>query len=147
MKMSNYYMNGNAARQTRTAPAPERRQVRVVEPAGRKQGKTQKMSLGYVLFMSVALAFMGVMLVFYIGLQSEVKSTVKTISQKESELNDLRNSNDEMESRVKSDVDLEEIKEIAMGQLGMIYAKEGQIETFLSEDSDYVRQLQEIPAN
>lgn len=145
--MSNYYMNGNAARQTRTAPAPERRQVRVVEPAGRKQGKTQKMSLGYVLFMSVALAFMGVMLVFYIGLQSEVKSTVKTISQKESELNDLRNSNDEMESRVKSDVDLEEIKEIAMGQLGMIYAKEGQIETFLSEDSDYVRQLQEIPAN
>ena len=52
-----------------------------------------------------------------------------------------------LESRVKSDVDLEEIKEIAMGQLGMIYAKEGQIETFLSEDSDYVRQLQEIPAN
>ena len=147
MKMSNYYMNGNAARQTRTAPVPERRQVRVVEPAGRKRGKNQKMSLGYVLFMSVALAFMGVMLVFYIGLQSEVKSTVKTISQKESELNDLRNSNDEMESRVKSDVDLEEIKEIAMGQLGMIYAKEGQIETFLSEDSDYVRQLQEIPAN
>ena len=145
--MSNYYMNGNTARQTRTAPAPERRQVRVVEPAGRKRGKNQKMSLGYVLFMSVALAFMGVMLVFYIGLQSEVKSTVKTISQKESELNDLRNSNDEMESRVKSDVDLEEIKEIAMGQLGMIYAKEGQIETFLSEDSDYVRQLQEIPAN
>ena len=48
---------------------------------------------------------------------------------------------------MKSDVDLEEIKEIAMGQLGMIYAKEGQIETFLSEDSDYVRQLQEIPAN
>ena len=140
-------MNGNTARQTRTAPGPERRQVRFVEPAGRKQGKTQKMSLGYVLFMSVALAFMGVMLVFYIGLQSEVKSTVKTISQKESELNDLRNSNDEMESRVKSDVDLEEIKEIAMGQLGMIYAKEGQIETFLSEDSDYVRQLQEIPAN
>ena len=118
-------MNGNTARQTRTAPGPERRQVRFVEPAGRKQGKTQKMSLGYVLFMSVALAFMGVMLVFYIGLQSEVKSTVKTISQKESELNDLRNSNDEMESRVKSDVDLEEIKEIAMGQLGMIYAKEG----------------------
>ena len=145
--MSNYYMNGNTARQTRTAPVPERRQVRVVEPAGRKRGKNQKMSLGYVLFMSVALAFMGVMLVFYIGLQSEVKSTVKTISQKESELNDLRNSNDEMESRVKSDVDLEEIKEIAMGQLGMIYAKEGQIETFLSEDSDYVRQLQEIPAN
>lgn len=147
MKMSNYYMNGNTARQTRTAPGPERRQVRVVEPTGRKQGKNQKMSLGYVLFMSVALAFMGVMLVFYIGLQSEVKSTVKTISQKESELNNLRNSNDEMESRVKSDVDLEEIKEIAMGQLGMIYAKEGQIEIFLSEDSDYVRQLQEIPAN
>ena len=145
--MSNYYMNGNTARQTRTAPGPERRQVRVVEPAGRKHGKNQKMILGYVLFMSVALALMGVMLVFYIGLQSEVKSTVKTISQKESELNDLRNSNDEMESRVKSDVDLEEIKEIAMGQLGMIYAKEGQIETFLSEDSDYVRQLQEIPAN
>lgn len=145
--MSYYYTNGNTARQTRTAPVPERRQVRIVEPSRRNQSKTQKMGLGYVLFMSVALAFIGGMLVFYIGLQSEVKSTVKTISQKESQLNDLRNSNDEMESRVKSNIDLEEVKEIAMGQLGMIYAKEGQIETFLSEDSDYVRQLQEIPTN
>lgn len=143
--MSNY-VNGNTARQLNTGINPNRQPVRVSDTTKKNRERVQKMSFGYVLVLSAALAIMGVMLVFYIGLQSQVKSSIKTISRLEAQLNDLKNSNDETENRIKSDVDLEKIKEIAMGQLGMIYAQEGQIETFLSEDSDYVRQLGAIPA-
>lgn len=144
--MSNY-VNGTTARQLNVGVNPNRQPVRISETTRKNRERVQKMSFGYVLVLTAALAIMGVMLVFYIGLQSQVKSSIKTISRMESELNNLKNSNDEAESRIKSDVDLEEIKQIAMGQLGMIYAQEGQIESFHSEDSDYVRQLEDIPTH
>lgn len=44
-----------------------------------------------------------------------------------------------------SNVDLDEIKRIAIGELGMKYAKEGQVITYSGEGSDYVRQYGDIP--
>ena len=44
-----------------------------------------------------------------------------------------------------SSVDLEEIKRIAISELGMKYAKEGQVITYSGEGSDYVRQYDDIP--
>ena len=40
---------------------------------------------------------------------------------------------------------LEEVKRVAIQELGMRYAEEGQIVTFDGEGSDYVRQTGEIP--
>ena len=48
-------------------------------------------------------------------------------------------------SRFQSNVDLDEIKRIAIGELGMKYAKEGQVITYSGEGSDYVRQYGDIP--
>ena len=42
-------------------------------------------------------------------------------------------------------MNLEEIKRIAIQELGMQYAGEGQIVPFSSEDNDYVKQMAEIP--
>lgn len=67
------------------------------------------------------------------------------ISRLESELNELKLSNDEEYSRITSSVDLEEIRRIAIGELGMRYAKEGQIIGYSTEGSDYVRQFSDIP--
>ena len=41
--------------------------------------------------------------------------------------------------------DLEEVKRIAIQELGMYYAQEGQIISFNGEGSDYVRQTGDIP--
>ena len=61
-----------------------------------------------------------------------------------SELNDLRLTNDEDYARAASSVDLEEIRRVAIGELGMRYAKEGQIINVSGEGNDYVRQLADI---
>ena len=42
-------------------------------------------------------------------------------------------------------MDLEEIKRIAIQELGMQYAEEGQIISFASESNDYVKQMEDIP--
>jgi len=60
-------------------------------------------------------------------------------------MNDLKLANDEEYSRITSSIDIEEIKRIAIGELGMNYALEGQIVTYTNECSDYVKQVAEIP--
>ena len=65
----------------------------------------------------------------------------------ENELNNLRLTNDEELERIESSVNLEEIKQIAVEELGMTYAKAGQVVTISDEGSDYVRQLKELPSN
>lgn len=103
------------------------------------------MSAGYVLFLLTALVATGIILVYYIGLQSDITNSVKHISVLERQLNELKVANEEDYSRITSSVDLEEIRRIAIQELGMQYAQEGQIISFASENSDYVKQMAEIP--
>ena len=103
------------------------------------------MSAGYVLFLLTALVATGIILVYYIGLQSDITNSVKHISVLERQLNELKVANEEDYSRISSSVDLEEIRRIAIQELGLQYAQEGQIISFASENSDYVKQMAEIP--
>ena len=63
----------------------------------------------------------------------------------ESRLNTLKLDNDEEYSRITSNIDLEEVKRIAIQELGMKYAEEGQIVTVTGGGSDYMRQVADIP--
>ena len=79
-------------------------------------------------------------LVNYIQMQSELTTKITEVSRMESELNSLKLSNDEEYSRITSNINLEEIKRIAIGELGMTYATEGQVITYASSSNDYMRQ-------
>lgn len=103
------------------------------------------MNPGYVLFLMGALMLTGFVLIGYIRLQSDITNSTKNISRLESQLNTLKLENDEEYSRVQSAVDLEEIKRIAIQELGMTYAKEGQVVEFSAEGNDYVRQVADLP--
>ena len=68
---------------------------------------------------------------------------MENIASLESELNSKKLANDEEYSRITSSVDLEEIKRVAIGELGMTYAKEGQIITYTAEGNDSMRKVSE----
>ena len=68
----------------------------------------------------------GIVLIGYIRLQSEITASVKHIAAMESTLNSLKVSNDEEYSRIESSVDLDEIRRIAITELGMTYPKANQ---------------------
>ncbi len=143
---SRYYVQGNTVRKLDVTKEIERRPQKKISNTARKNRERAKhMSAGYVLFLCMALMVTGVILVNYIGLQSDITNSVKHISALEKQLNDLKLANDEEYSRITSSVDLEEIKRIAIEELGMQYAKEGQIISFESENNDYVKQMADIP--
>lgn len=99
------------------------------------------MSAGYVMFLAAALIASGLILVNFIQLQSQLTALTKTVAFRESELNQIKMANDEEYNRIISGIDLEEIKRIAIGELGMDYAEEGQIVPYENRSSDYMRQV------
>ena len=141
-----YYVQGNTVRKVDVTREITRQPQKKISNTTRKnREKAQHMNIGYVLFLCVALLAVGIILVNYIGLQSDITNSVKQISTLESQLNDLKLANDEEYSRITSSIDLEEIKRIAIQELGMQYAEEGQIVSFASENSDDVKQMADIP--
>lgn len=140
------YMYDNTARQLDVRRAIEEEPKKRLSTAARKnRDRAVYMNLGYVSFLVAAMLVTAMVLINYIQLQSQITNNVAEISSLESQLNDLKLANDEEYSRITSSVDLEEIKRIAIGELGMSYAAEGQIVTYTNEGSDYVKQVAEIP--
>lgn len=140
------YVDGSTARKLQPLPKEYERPVKKVNHAPRKnRERALYMNLRYVLFLMTALTIMGVSLTRYLTLRSSITNSVKAIARLESQLNNLKLDNDERENRIASSVNLEEVKQTAIRELGMQYAREGQIITFNSEDNDYVLQKGEIP--
>ncbi|NLL76465.1 MAG: cell division protein FtsL [Clostridiales bacterium] len=142
----NAYVQGTAVRKPDEriyAPREPKRQIS--NTARKNREKAYHMSFGYVLFLSCAVVAAGFILMSYIGLQSDLTNSIKNVSRLEKELNNLKLDNDEEYNRITSSIDMEEVKRIAIQELGMKYAEEGQIITFSGEGSDYVRQVADIP--
>jgi cell division protein FtsL len=103
------------------------------------------MSKGYVAFLTLCVAVSAVFAVTYVKLQSDVSHRMKTIAALESQITDLKADNDANYKRITTSVDLNEVKDIAMNQLGMTYATEDQIIYYSVENSNYMDQYSDIP--
>lgn len=141
------YIDGNTARKLQSVPVNRNRtqddQIRRQQV--KRQHRVAPMNLGYVFFMMLATLVVCVVLIGYVELQADITNRINHISKLESQLNDLKLANDEEYTKIMSSVDLEEIKRIAIEELGMKYAKDGQVITYSGEGNDYVRQYNEIP--
>ena len=156
-----YYIDGNIVRKMEAAPnyreverirrerierereAELRRQRRAIR---RKQEKVLRMSRSYVAFLTMAVVVFGTFAGMYIAIQSDITARMKTIDSLESQINDVKADNDEAYKRINTAVDLEAIRNTAMNELGMSYAKESQIIYYSVGDDDYMNQYGEIPA-
>lgn len=139
------YIHGNTVRIADPVRELQQPPKRISHAARKNRDKALYMNLGYVLFLTAALAITGIVLIGYLKTQAELTLSIKHVATLESELNDLTLSNDEHLERINSSVNLEEIKRIAVEELGMTYAKEGQVVKISSEGNDYVRQLKNLP--
>lgn len=141
--MARAYVYGNTVRRE-YEPIHERRIVHVQE--AEKSRRRHHMSFGYLLFLSFAVICMVGTLSWYISLQSQITGSIKNIATLESRLNTLKQENDEAYNRTNGNLELEEIKRIAIQEYGMTYATEGQIIRYTDGGgNDYVRQVAPIP--
>ena len=140
------YIDGNTVRKTQLETLLEEDPKKQLHQRARKnREKAVHMNFGYVAFLVGALVLMGIILISYINLRSEITSSINRISQMESELYSLQQENDEYETRINSSVNLEDVRRIAIEELGMKYASEGQIINVEGGSDDYVRKYAEIP--
>lgn len=151
----NVYVYGNTVRRLEVAPEseprrerPRRTEQRISKNAIRKnREKARHMNPAYVMFLSVASVVTFVVCFRYIQLRSEITERMENIAELETQLSDLKIENDAEYSRATSSINLEEIKRIAMEELGMVYADKEQVVMYEDKEAEYFRQYEDIPNN
>ena len=140
------YVEGNTVRKLETVPRKleEERKKQISHRTRQNREKAAHMNPGYVLILSVAILITGIVFIQYLQIQSDITNRLENIASLESQFNALKTGNDEEYNRILGTVDLEEVKRVAMEELGMTYAKDGQVIVFQSEESDFVRQYIDI---
>ena len=160
------YVDGNAVRRLQEVPArpyqapgaqtarrvrenmPERPAAQprqLSREAQRNREKAKSMGRGFVVFLAVVSVAVLFCCVNYLQLKSELTGKIKTVASLETELSQIKEDNNAYESQVTSDVDLNTIKKLAIGRLGMHYPKDDQKKTYTMPSNSYVRQYQEVP--
>lgn len=105
----------------------------------------KKVPVSSILMWTFAVGVICFVLGSFIKLQSDVTSFREEKARLNSEYEALRLSNDLYEKNIASGVDLSEVERIAMEDLGMTLAGEGQIIIYDSNMEDYVKQYALLP--
>lgn len=127
---------------TRTVTAGTQR---ISRETRRNREKAMSMGRGFVTFLAVVSVAVLFCCVNYLQLKAELTGRIKSVAGLESEWAQLKEENDAYESQVTSEVDLDQIREIAIGRLGMNYPTDSQKKTYSVPSSSYVRQYQDVP--
>lgn len=145
------YVQGNTVRKSQSAYAvPVRQPEREIKPrtsaaTRSNRAKALQMDLAYVGFLAVAAIATLFVCINFLQLRSQNTNYRNRVSSLEAQVSSLKMENDAAYKDAVASVDLEAVKERATKELGMVYAREGQIITFEGEEGDYVKQYQDVP--
>ncbi|NBK91289.1 hypothetical protein D5278_04705 [bacterium 1XD21-13] len=144
------YVNGTAVRKLQVVENPKRDQERRRQRRPQvyrtpRREKVNYLSVGYTLFLTAASILALWVCAGYLQLQADNTAKMKNIAALEAQLSEMKAENDDEYNRVTSSVDLEEVRDIAINELGMVYAQADQVILYDGQGSDYVRQYEEIP--
>lgn len=146
MRRQQRAIEGNTARKMQTLEYPSReRQPERRERRHAEKSNVQYVNVLYMIFLAAASCMVLWSCVNYLQLQAETTSRVKHIASLETELEDLRKENNDNYTRIMTSVDLDHIRDVAINELGMVYAEPNQVILYDGGTDDYVRQNGSIP--
>lgn len=152
-----YYIDGNTVRHLEAMPDYRRereeriRREREMEQKRRRravrrnQEKALRTSKSYVAFLTMAVLIFGIYTGIYVCIQSDITARMNAIASLESQIADVKSENDEAFKRINTAVSLDNVRNIAMSEFGMSYAKQSQIVYYKTSADDYMNQYSEIP--
>lgn len=146
------YIYGNTVRQAEVMPktreweeeAP-RRQKKVSHQVQKNRKKVLHMNPAYVAFLTIAAVMALSVCVWYLQVRAELTSRSENITSLQQQLAQAKEENNTRYNAVMDSVNLETVREKAMGELGMVYANQEQIITYQNPVNDYVKQYEDIP--
>ena len=139
-------VQGNVARQLYAVPDRQSRPAGPVE-VQRKRRRQEKanLSIPYCIFLTVACILTLASGAYYLEQQAVATSSQKKIASLESQLAELKKVNADELNRIETSVNLEEIREIAINELGMVYATAENVVLYKNTNQNYVTQYEKIP--
>ena len=142
------YVYGNTVRQPEFVP--ERRErtrqpQKVSRQVRKNRNRAAQLNAAYVMFLAIAAVIAVFVCIQYLQLKAEIQQRSENITVLQEELADITEQNNTAYNAAVDSVNIEEIREKALGELGMVYPAVGQVIEYESPDSDYVRQYEDIP--
>ena len=116
-----------------------RRKKNLARKNARALRRSRRMAFRVVLAAAAFCAFF----VGYVNLQTSIRAHMKNIATLKTEISDMKASNSAAESRINTAVDINEIKNTALTEYGMVYANEGQIVYYDICEEDYMSKYQD----
>lgn len=144
------YVYGNVVTKPAYEPrrhekSPERPEKRTSRQVRRNRRQALRMSSAYVVFLTVAALMALIVCVNYVQLQSRITSRSKNITAMQEELADMKEENNTKYNAIMDSVNLDEIRDKAQTDLGMVYASPEQVVEYDNPATDYVKQYENIP--
>ena len=144
------YVYGNTVRQAEILPQQydEEQPVpkkRVSAQVRRNRRQATHMNGRYVVFLSIAAVVVLAVCSMYLQLQTEVGQHSREIAAMQKQLANQKEENTTRYNALMDRMNLNEIREKAVEELGMVYASNGQIIAYQSPTNDYVKQYEAIP--
>lgn len=139
-------VQGNLARNLHAVPnRPEKVNGPVEVPRRRRKQERSTLSIPYCIFLAAACVLTLSLGAYYLQMQALSTSSQKKIASLESELAEMKKVNADELNRIESSVSLEEIRDIAMNELGMVYATQENVVLYKNTTQNYVSQYNEVP--
>lgn len=149
-KSKELYIYGNTVRelQVERKSSIERKEDRQREFNQRRRNDKEyvnSMNKGYVFFLVSVAAIVFVAMGSFLVMSAKVTSSQEAVAELNTKTIDLKADNDDYERRIERSVNIDEIRRIAMEELGMVYPSKDQIVNYDYEESDFVRQYSDVP--
>lgn len=141
----------NANRNPARTPVrtPEKRQQpqtkKVAKPVPAQAQKALAFNFGYTVYVVMAVAIMMGACFMMLVMDSKLTEKKQNIANLETQLEALKDENTAYKVKLENMYSLDDVYDIATNELGMVYAKKGQIVYYDSANEDYVKQYQDVP--
>ena len=161
-----YYIDGSTVRKVREVPVyteeprrrPQRNPQRTPERSPQKRTAAEKQKkisakadkalafdMRYTMFVMTSVLIVIAACVLMLHMEASINEKKSNINALESELETIEDDNAALKLSLESMYSLDDIYNVATSELGMVYAKKGQIVYYESANEDYVKQYQDIP--
>lgn len=144
------YVQGSTVRKLHPKQAPvrqtpQKQQTKVKYKIRRNQEKALQIDFPYLVALVIAACAALYLCVNYLQIQSSITTRMDNIQVLEQEVEHLKSENDALETRIRTNVDLDHVYEVATEELGMVYANKDQVLLYNKTESEYIRQYEDIP--
>lgn len=146
------YIKDNVVRKPHFEADPEIefdhvRQAQINRERRRKREYAREMNRKQIGFHIICAAIVFAAVALNLSMISKTETAKKEIGNLNEQVVDLKATNDEIESNMNANINAEEIRRVAIEELGMVYMNQNQVVMYDCEESEYVRQYEKIPAS